>query len=96
MNFNFLKLKIPAAKLPANYWNRFLWFLILVLVVVLIFDAWVFWRFFGRAQEVGTIEGGKALRLEALERALDRLEKKEANFENYKLNVPVEDPSRIE
>lgn len=91
MNFNFLKFKIPRFKFN---WNDFLWFLILFLFIVLLFDAWIFWRFFLKKPEASFgAKEGTVLQTQLLDKVLKRLEEKQLNFENYKENVSVEDPS---
>ena len=91
MNFNFLKFKIPRIKF---HWNGLLWFLILFLFIVLLFDAWIFWKFFIRKPEASFgAQEGTTLQTQLLDKVLERLKEKRLNFENYKENVPVEDPS---
>lgn len=98
MNFNF-KFKIPRLGLkkilgsdPRLYWSGFLWFLVFFAALVFIFDAWIFWHFSVRGNEEAPPRV-ELLRTRSLEKVLERIEEKEANFENYKNGVKIEDPS---
>lgn len=100
MNFKNLKFGLPRFSLkkslfaePAVYWNSFLWFLIIFLLVVFAFDAWVFWKV--GVKEDGEIvpPGADFIKVEELDILLQKIEQKKNNFENYKSGFQIEAPS---
>src|SRR3989344_7052217 len=95
-------LKIPKFGLkhvlsspPYRYWNGFLFELLVVMILVLAFDAWVFWRFsFGGAlgQAVLAPDEAETVRRDTLSRVFEKIKAKKEAFEKYKGGAGVEDP----
>ena|SRR3989344_4622891 len=98
MNLDFSKIKLPSINFraildiePRRLWNGFLWFLVFFALIVIIFDAWVFWYFSSAAAEGGTEIN--TLKTRKLDKALERLDLKQERLENYRRGPVVEDPS---
>jgi hypothetical protein len=98
MKFNLSKIKLPSFDFkslfsfsPRDLWNGFLWFLILAIILVIIFDVWIYFHFLSGA------DGGdgetNTLKTRSLDKALERMEIKRNNTEIYKSGFVIEDPS---
>ena len=100
MNLSRWRFKIPVFSLqkllaaePPRYWNNFLWFLLVLLILVLLFDLGMFWKLTRLAEGKVVQAPTELLDTAGLERALRRIDEKKNNFEKYLGDLKVEDPS---
>lgn len=83
---------------PQRYWNVFMGSLLVILVLILMFDAWIFWRFSlkgGGAASSFNFAPLQSVRQDVLKRVKERINQKSKNYEKYKAGVRIEDPSEI-
>ncbi|MDP3784868.1 MAG: hypothetical protein Q8R12_02225 [bacterium] len=97
-----LKIDLPKFKIretlsspPRRYWNKFLFFLVLLVLSVLFFDGWVFSVFsLERPEDVFVWEAAvETLDKNAMGRVFELIDQKATAFERFLKESGVEDPS---
>lgn len=99
---NWLQKQLPEFKVrevlsspPRRYWNKFLFVLALVILLVLFFDGWSFWVFsFERPEDISPGETAvENLNKNVMDRVFESMDKKAAALERFRKEGGVEDPS---
>ncbi len=97
-------MKIPSIKInfgikqllassPTRYWNIFLLIFSVLLVLFLIFDAWIFLKFSSPSADESVIESGSQtaiIKKGLFEEVLQRIKEKEKKFNNIESNASLE------
>ncbi len=99
---NWLKTELPKFKIrealsspPQRYWNKFLFLLFFILLLVLLFDGWIFWVFLlERPEDIFLGEAAvENLDKDAMREVFESMDKKTADLERFRKEGGVEDPS---
>ena len=80
---------------PERYWNFFLIFMAIILILVLIFDAWVFWSYSYDSDQneptsITNSASPELLKKSSFDSVLGRIKTKKENFERFKSNFTLE------
>ena len=89
------KIRETLSSPPRRYWNKFLFLLVLVVLLVLFLDGWFFSVFsFQRPEDIFSGEAPvETLDKDAMGRVFEDMDQRAANFERFLKESGVEDPS---